>query len=196
MTEVTDQSLKVELVSDGAACVQTGSLHSAEAGVLRVETGRGYDEGEPVLIRIGPHSVRGHVVYSVHRDGTFRTAIALLRGIGAANRRHSRRVPVRWKARVNVMGERAEVFTADMIDISSTGFGLQTAKPLHISDQIAAETESCVCFGEIVHCRPLPNGKFRLGVQLTELLGAGAPEPVLRRVMDWLRSRAWRRRGR
>lgn len=180
-----DQRLKVELVAPDGLVIGAGTIHSFERGLLRIQTSRLFEEDEPIKVHVGSCSVLGKVMYSVQKGESFYTAVSLLRS-GKANRRADQRIPVSWPARVSVMDEDPCAFEAEVIDVSSSGFGLSSPRAVRPATRIGVETAECVGFAEVVNCQPEANGRYRVGVRLVELIGSATAESASG-PLTWLR---------
>ena len=165
------QGLDVKLGSTDSSRTWPGCIHSFDRGLLRIDSSQLFEQGDEVEVQVGTCKVCGEVMYSVEKGESYRTAVALGQG-DKKNRRAHRRIPVSWKARVAVVDEQPYSFDAEVVDVSSSGFGLMSPREVCASSRVAVETPVCVGFGEVLHCCEQEDGRFRLGVRLEELIGA------------------------
>jgi PilZ domain len=174
-----------EISSVSTGQVQTGTVCAADRGMLRVETRWPYQQGERVLLRVGGCEAPGTVMYSIVRDQAFRTAIALRHT--RENRRRERRVPFGHPARVTVLASTdGDTFDGVVSDMSSSGIGLRSRRELRPMETISVQMQSCIIFGEVVHCVPDKDGIFQAGVRVAELLGSD-PRELSGGRWEWVR---------
>lgn len=124
--------------------------------------------GTRVTIQLNTASFAGDILFCEPLGSHFVTHVSF-DDVDATGLRRTPRFPVRIPARI-FAGTAELPLEAMILDISGDGLGIEIAEPIPAQTNIAVQSEENTAFGVVRHCRELPSGRFRAGVQLLHIV--------------------------
>lgn len=125
-------------------------------------------EGTRVTVQVNTASFSGEILFCAPLGSRFETHVSF-DDVDATGLRRTPRFPVRIPARIFA----ATIDTsleAMILDISGEGLGIEITQRIPAQTNIAVQSEENTAFGVVRHCRELPSGRFRAGVQLLHIV--------------------------
>jgi hypothetical protein len=124
--------------------------------------------GTRVSIQVHTCSFDGEILFCKPRGSRWEAHVSF-DDVDATGLRRSPRFPVRIPARV--FASTSDVpLDGVIVDVSGEGLGIELEQPLVMKTNIAVQSEENIALGEVRHCRKIPSGGFRAGVQLLHII--------------------------
>jgi hypothetical protein len=141
-----------------------------------------FTPGEVILLLDDPVTAKTHVSVQVNTcsfygeilfcepEGSRWKAHISFDDTDASGLRRTPRFPVRIPARIFTSTNELPV-EGLILDVSGEGLGIELAERLPPKTNIAVQSDENIALGEVRHCRELPSGLFRAGVELRHIIG-------------------------
>jgi hypothetical protein len=132
----------------------------------------------------------GEVAYCHSKEGAYEIHVAIS-DVDELGVRRSPRYAVNLPAKI-YGAEAGERFDVTLVDISRDGIGLESRTPLHTDEAVCVESELCMAFATVRHCRQVASGRFRAGLEVQYAIAKEHPSPSPVRLGWFCRLFSWR----
>ena len=177
--------LKVQVVKPGLPGTYEGILEHFIPGEASLLLDHNFPQDTLVRVNIHGFEFDGHVVFC-ERKGDFFDAHIVIPEDEVVRRRGPRYV-VELPARAYTSLSH-QPMDAKIVDISKDGLGLECPSNLSVGETLAVESQSNLAFGIVRHCRPLPAGGYRVGLQVHNVIIKEGKPADLPAKKSWVRS--------
>jgi hypothetical protein len=144
-----------------------GELADIDSGIVYVRAERQVAEAASVSVFFHHTELSGIVAGCQPSGGEWIVSIAL----AARKRRLEDRIPGGEEGILGVVeGDRTSLRRCTITDTSTFGIGLRLASPVETGARVCIETESIIVFGEVRHCQAEPDGNFKAGVMIVDVV--------------------------
>jgi hypothetical protein len=126
------------------------------------------EPGTHITVQINDCSFAGDILFCAPRGSRYEAHVTF-DDVDATGLRRTPRFPVSIPARVfSLMIDPLE---GSIVDVSGEGLGIELPAPLPMQSNIVVQSAQNTALGVVRHCRKLPSGVFRAGVQLHHIVG-------------------------
>jgi hypothetical protein len=119
-----------------------------------------------VAVHLNAFCFEGHTLYCGPKAGQYEVHISI-DDIEGAGLRKTPRFPVMIPAELTPPN--AGPVPVTIRDISRDGMGIESPVPLEVGHPVALASGPAFVFAVVRHCRPLPGGRFRAGIEMHHL---------------------------
>lgn len=124
--------------------------------------------GTHVTIELNKASFHGEILFC-SPSGTRFEAHVSFDDVDETGLRRTPRFPVKLPARVFASSTDVPL-DGTIVDVSGEGLGIELTVPIPKQTNIAVQSEENTALGVVRHCREIPGGLFRAGVQLHHIV--------------------------
>jgi len=145
-------------------------LAGIDAGVLHVRSDRQIPESSSIVVSFEHVQLSGVVAECRPAERDWMISVAL----ASCRRRLDDRIVTGQQGVISIVqGDGGAPRPCKIVDASSFGLGLRLSFPIATGARVCVEAESTMVFGEIRHCRPVPDsgtdGEFAAGVLIVDV---------------------------
>ena len=176
--------LEVQVVDFLSGYTIPGVLESFTPGEVTVMLTEPLSEQRTVSVRFNSFVFEGETLYCGARPGGYEAHISIS-DAGQNGMRRSPRFPVNFPSQL--FSAQASAVSITIVDISRDGLGVDVPVALDPGQPIAISTGSVFVFAIVRHCRPVPHGLFRAGVEMHHLFEIPAQAAAVPAGTDILR---------
>ena len=163
--------LKIHLRVPGSDYPFAGIIEHFFGGEASILLDHRFQKETHVNIEFAGFHFDGEVLYCQRKGDVFDTHVVLADRDEAGVRRDPRYV-VNLAGRLYAPGI-VDAIDAQLIDISRDGIGIECALPLTVGDTVTVESQLNLAFGVVRHCRRMPTGAHRAGLQVHAVITKG-----------------------
>lgn len=156
--------IAVRLTVPGADYTFEGVLEHFFGGEASILLDHRFQKDTHVKVEFRGFQFDGDVLFCERKGDRFDTHVVLADQDETGLRRDPRYI-VNLAARIHIPGAE-QPLPAKLVDISREGIGVESDWPFKIGDTIAVESQLNLAFGIVRHCRQLPTGAYRAGLQV------------------------------
>jgi hypothetical protein len=167
--------LEVQVVDFLSGYSISGVLESFTPGEVTVMLNEPLSEQRTVSVRLNSFVFEGETLYCGPRSGGYEAHISIS-DAGQNGMRRSPRFPVNFPGQL--FSAQASAVSITIVDISRDGLGVDVPVALDPGQPIAVSTGSVFVFAIVRHCRPVPHGLYRAGVEMHHLFETSTQAPA------------------
>ena len=146
----------------------TAQVHDFTPGEVILLLDDEITAGTRVMVQVETCSFAGDILFCEPHGARWEAHISF-DDVDATGLRRTPRFPVSIPSRV-FSAASDDPIEGRIVDISGEGLGIELPHELPMQSNIAVQSEENTALGVVRHCRPLPSGLFRCGVQLHHIV--------------------------